>query len=62
MREGGREEYDAFNSALEALGFKKIQRSWPNKFFVVAIYEKTDKEPAKTVKWPNLKACAYKKR
>lgn len=62
MTEGGKEEYSEFNSALEALGFKNLQRSWPSKFFVVAIYEKTEKEPAKNVKWPALKACAYKKR
>ncbi|GMH41916.1 hypothetical protein BSKO_09835 [Bryopsis sp. KO-2023] len=58
----GTEEYEAFNSAMKAIGFTSTRQYWPNKVFVIMIFKKDGAVKKGKQSWPKLKNCAYKKR
>lgn len=52
----------AFMEAMKQLGFKLASRDVSNRMFVIMQFRKGTKAPAEDIRWPELKACVYKKR
>ena len=52
----------AFQQAMRQLGFKLVNRDAGNKMFVIMQFRKGGQTPAESIRWPELKACVYKKR
>lgn len=52
----------AFMEAMKQLGFKLASRDVSNRMFVIMQFRKAGTAPASDIRWPELKACVYKKR
>lgn len=58
------EDLRPFVSCLKQLGFESVSTDASNKMFVIMVFRKAagDAPPKKSIAWPTLKACVYKKR
>ena len=52
----------AFMEAMKQLGFKLASRDVSNRMFVIMQFRRASTAPADDIRWPELKACVYKKR
>ena len=62
--QSGTEDFDSFQEAVAALGYKPVSRDASNRMFVVFQFQKQSSEatPRKSTEWPSLKPCLYKRR
>jgi ribosomal RNA-processing protein 8 len=61
--EGGREDFGPFIEALRGLGFKLVKQDASNRMFVTMLLRKKGEGGGGGgIRWPQLRACVYKKR